>query len=463
MMPPGAPILSAAAMRAAEAAMFVQGVDPYALMERAGAGIADWIVRLAAGRDVLVLCGPGNNGGDGYVAARIARDRGCAVRVAALAAPATDNACRAADAWAAPVDDVMTAAPAPVLVDALFGIGIARPLDPVLAARLAMLAGHSWLSIAVDLPSGVATDHGSAPTPGLPAFDVTLALGALKPAHVLEPAASLCGRVRLIDIGLALADCDDRVLVGPKLCPPTATDHKYSRGMVVIVQGAMPGAAALAARAALGAGAGYVLMLGDTPPPGLPQAVVWRPWSADALAQSVASRRHAAVLIGPGLGREDAARARLDAALALDAPLVIDGDALHLITLDQLTARPHGDILTPHGGEFAALFGGHGGSKIDATRAAAQRVGATIVHKGADTVIARHDGSVTGSPHGNPWLSTAGTGDVLAGCIAALCAGRAEDPAAAGVWLHAMAARRLGGPFIADDLAIAVDAARAGR
>ena len=449
---PGQPILTAATMRDAEEA---SGETVEALMERAGSALAGAIRRLANGREVLILCGPGNNGGDGYVAARLLAEQRLTVRVAVFAEP-TGGAAQAARArWSGAVEDYRHAAPAPILVDALFGTGLSRPLDPAIADRLHEFHAAAQLSIAVDLPSGLATDDGAVLTRP-PTFDLTLALGAAKPSHLLQPAARHCGAVRVLDIGIAAARTI-HALARPALRDPGPDDHKDTRGMVAIVPGAMAGAAELASIAALRSGAGYVLLLAGGQ--GRPHAVVRRGWAPDSLSD----KRIGAVLIGPGLGRDDEARARLVASLASDRPLVIDGDALHLLALDHLADRAPSAILTPHSGEFTALFGEGGGSKIDRTLTAASRANAVIVHKGADTVIAAPDGRVAISGDANDWLSTAGTGDVLAGAIAAMLAatGDAFEAACAGVWLHADAARRCGAAFIADDLAAALTPARA--
>lgn len=450
----GAPILTAAQMRAAEDAAIAAGTSAAVLMQRAGAGVADWVRRLAGGSEILFLCGPGNNGGDGYVAARILRREGLAVRVAASGDPRTDIAADARAAWDGPVE-ALDAAAAPVVVDCLFGTGLTRALEPGLAAAFARLASAARLVIAVDVPSGLDSDRtellGSVPNAHL-----TLALGALKPAHVLQPGASLCGAVKLVELGIDVP-CLTHVVAQPALRTPGPDAHKYSRGMVAIIGGAMPGATALAGEAALRAGAGYVLMLGGQ---GGPDAIVHRAYDASALGD----RRIGTVLIGPGLGRDEDARDRLAAALASGRPVVIDGDALHLLDPDALRERSAPVILTPHAGEFAALFGAGAGNKIDRARAAAVRSGAVVVFKGADTVIAASDGRVRIATDASYWLSTAGTGDVLAGAIAGLLAGGLDplDAAEAGVWLHGEAARRLGRAFIADDLARAMTSARAG-
>lgn len=447
----GRPILTAAEMRAAEAAAVAAGATISSLMTRAGREVAAAVRRLASGSEVLMLCGPGNNGGDGYVAATALAAAGLPVRVAATGEPRTEAARNARAEWSGPVEAITDAEPAPILVDALFGTGLARPLDDSLVAHLHRLTDRARLSIAVDLPSGVKTDDGTCLS-DVPMFDLVLALGAAKPSHVLHPAAGRAHAVRILDIGVE-AHGDVRVLEKPVLPPPPSDAHKYSRGMVAIVAGKMPGAAALAAIAAARSGAGYVLLLGGATDR-LPHAIVRRRYSSDLLDDP----RIGALVIGTGLGRDDNARDRLDAALATSHRLVIDGDALRLLDLHRLRTRQAPAILTPHSGEFDALFGAGQGSKIDRARAAAVRSGATVVFKGPDTVIADPSGAVRATSGAPSWLSTAGTGDVLAGIIAArLADGTAPlDAAASGVWLHAEAARLLGPAFIADDFAAAL-------
>ena len=443
------PVLTASQMRAAEDDATAAGTDVETLMERAGAGVAAWTARLGAGSPVLILCGAGNNGGDGYVAARLLRDNGVDVRVAALAPPGTWAARQAAGRWTGPVTAPADAANAPVVVDALLGTGASRELaEPAASALIA----RARLAIAVDLPTGLDADSGE-PLGTVTPCHVTLALGALKPAHLLQPGATLCGTVRLVEIGIA-TDGDVRTLARPMLAQPEATSHKYSRGMVAVIAGAMPGAALLAAEAALRGGAGYVALVGDAGAGG-PAALVRQRFDAEALNDP----RIGCILVGPGLGRDERARERLDAAVASGRALVIDGDALHLIDPGSI---PPGSILTPHAGEFARLFGDGPGSKLDRTRDAARISGVVVVHKGADTVIAAPDGPAALAPPGSHWLATAGTGDVLAGAIAAQRAAGLDPFAAAqaGVWLHARAAADLGGCFIADDLARAMSVAR---
>ncbi|PTS83009.1 NAD(P)H-hydrate epimerase, partial [Sphingomonas sp. HMWF008] len=425
----GRPILTAGDMRWAEECAIEGGSTVEGLMECAGAGVAEAVRRLAAGSRVLMLCGPGNNGGDGYVAARLLRENGVEVRVAALAEPKTEAAIAARKAWGRAVEAFPEALPdddaySPAVVDSVFGTGLSRPLDSAVAHAIDALVDYARLSVAVDLPSGVDTDTGAELNPlQLPEYSLTLALGALKPAHVLQPAASLCGAVRLIDIGLGLDQIGsprenvspDETIARPRLIAPQANAHKYNRGMVVVIGGAMPGAAALAVQSAMRAGAGYGLLFAELGTE-MPHAVVQRDWSSEALTAAIADKPKVGIVIGPGLGRDDCAVAKLDAAIACERPIVIDGDALHLLEERHFAIFRHRAairdrdrrvFLTPHAGEFKALFGDWSGSKIEAARAAARRCGATVVFKGPDTVIAHPNGHTNVALGGSPWLSTA--------------------------------------------------------
>ncbi|HEX8061945.1 MAG TPA: NAD(P)H-hydrate dehydratase [Allosphingosinicella sp.] len=453
-------ILTAAEMRAAEAAAIAAGTPAAELMEKAGAAAAEAIWRFAGPLPALILCGSGNNGGDGYVIARHLAERGSKVRIAALAEPKTLEARAARAAWPGSVEPLDEAQPAPLLVDALFGIGLARPLDPALAGRLSGLAGAARTRVAVDLPSGVATDDGTILSP-VPDFDLTVSFTALKPAHLLQPAARHMGRLVIADIGIEAVSAL-REIERPRLRAPGPDDHKYIRGFVVVHAGAMPGAAALVASAALRAAAGYVRIAGEDRVSGLPSAIVQtpgRPW------RYLDCPRIDARVIGPGLGTDEQAWARLSAVLVSAGPLVLDADALTLLArrgLDHLPKFP-APILTPHGGEFARLFPELRGSKVERARAAAVRSGAVVVFKGADTVVADPDGRAAIAPAAPAWLATAGTGDVLAGIIAAMRARDGEmeafEAACAGVWLHGRAAELAGPALVADDLLARLPAA----
>lgn len=443
------PILTADEMRAAEAAAIAAGTSVQVLMDRAGTAAAEAIWRFAGPVPTLVLCGPGNNGGDGYVIARRLKERGVKVRVAALAEPKSDAASAARAAWDGPIVTFADAAPAPLLIDALFGTGLSRGLDGPVAQRLADLAAAARTKVTIDLPSGVATDDGCILSP-VPDFDLTVTFATSKPSHLLQPAARHMGRVVIVDIGLS-AESRLVEIARPHLAPPGPDDHKYSRGYVAVIAGEMPGACALAASAAARAGAGYVRIFGDTHVAGVPLSVV------QGGEGKLDDPRIGAFVLGPGLGTSDDAARQLYKVLACETPVVIDADALNLIArlgADRLHHAKATPILTPHAGEFARLFPNRGGSKVEQARAAAAETGAVIVFKGPDTVVAAPDGRAAIAPPAPAWLSTAGTGDVLSGIIAAMRARGlgAFEAGCAGVWLHGRAAERAGPVLIADDL-----------
>jgi hydroxyethylthiazole kinase-like uncharacterized protein yjeF len=441
------PILTAAAMRAAEQKAIDAGTSVDTLMERAGAAIAEAVWRVAGGAEVLILCGPGNNGGDGYVAARLLRERGMTVRLAASGPARAEAASKAAASWTGPIEALADAKPAPVIVDALFGTGLTRALDPETGDALSRLCATAHRRIAVDLPSGIATDDGAI-LGAVPHFDLTIALGACKPSHLLLPAADHCGQVAVADIGLGSIDHRTHRIVRPRFAVPPHDANKYSRGKLVVVAGDMTGASLLSALAGQRSGAGYVELLGSEAE-AAPHALVRRAWSERALDDP----RISAIVIGPGLGRGKTARVRLDAAFATGKPLLLDADALTLVGKSRHD-RLAGHILTPHWGEFTRLFGDSGQDRLTQARAAAARSGAILLLKGADSIVAHPDGRAAIAPLAPSWLASAGTGDVLAGVIGALLAnGLAPfDAAQAGIWLHSAAARLAGPALIADDL-----------
>ncbi|MEO7654496.1 MAG: NAD(P)H-hydrate dehydratase [Sphingomicrobium sp.] len=422
------PILTAAAMRAAEQAAIDAGTSVETLMERAGAALAEAVYCFAGPLPVLVLAGPGNNGGDGRIAARHLAARGVKVRVESLE----------------DLSETMTAAP--VLVDALFGTGLKRGLEADVSAYFLRLANQSRLRIACDLPSGVESDSGALLSP-VPKFDMTVTFGALKPAHLLDPAIRSCGRLVLADIGIA-ANANWHEIAPPQLPPLDPGGHKYDRGLVHCLAGTMPGAIALAATAAARAGAGYVRVSTSKEIIGLPASIV-QVGTAD-----LNDERNGCILVGPGLG--DIPQV-LTLALTSKAPKVIDADGIKLIG-DPQRLLGHDAILTPHSGEFEALFGTIEGSKAERALAAAKACGNVVVFKGPDTLVASPDGRLGFAPPAPAWLASAGTGDVLAGIIAALRArGMASfEAACAGVWLHGRAAEIAGPGLIADDLAASI-------
>jgi hydroxyethylthiazole kinase-like uncharacterized protein yjeF len=398
----------------------------------------------------LILCGPGNNGGDGYVAARRLAERGVPVRVAALSEPKSDAAKWARSQWLGAVETLSDQTLAtPLIVDAIFGTGLKRGLEDAAVKQLWRLCDRSVVSIACDLPSGIETDSGTELSI-VPTFDMTVTFGALKPAHLLHSAMHRCGRLVVADIGIAAEGLWKEI--GPPRIPPLDPGgHKYDRGLVHALAGTMPGAIALAAKAAANAGAGYVRVSTSKPIEGLPSAVVQIDHAP------VNDDRIGCLLVGPGLG--DIPQV-LTLALTSKAPKVIDADAItHLGEPERLNGQDA--IVTPHEGEFRKLFGELPGTKPERALEAAKRSGAVVVYKGPDTLVAAPDGRVGFAPRAHPWLASAGTGDVLAGIIAAMRAQGipAFEAACAAVWLHSRAAEIAGPQLIADDLAEAIPAA----
>lgn len=443
----GRPVLTAQAMRAAEQAAIDSGTSVELLMERAGAGLAEAAYRFAGPIPALILCGPGNNGGDGYVAARHLVERGVKVRVAALSEPKSDAAKRALSQWAGEVETLsQDTKAAPLVIDALFGTGLTRGLDDQLSLILSELAHEAVVAVACDLPSGVESDSGAEVNP-LHSYALTVTFGALKPAHLLQPAMDKCGRVVLADIGIA-ASTDWQEIAAPALPPLEPGGHKYTRGLVHALAGKMPGATALAATAAARSGAGYVRISTSRPIDGLPASIV------QVDTAEVNDERIGCLLVGPGMG--DIPQV-LTLALTSKGPKVLDADAItHLGNPERLKGQDA--IITPHEGEFQRLFGEVETSKPERALEAARRSGAVVVYKGGDTLVASPDGRVGFRPPAPAWLASAGTGDVLAGMIAALRARGmpAFEAACAGVWLHGRAAQIAGPAMLADDLAAAI-------
>ena len=446
----GRPILTAEAMRTAEQAAIDGGTSVEQLMERAGAALAEAAYRFAGPMDLLILCGPGNNGGDGYVAARCLAARGVKVRIAVLAEPKSDPAKWARGQWTGEVEALTAETKAaPLVIDALFGTGLTRGLDEEVSQLLSELIHEASLSVACDLPSGIETDSGVLLNP-LHDYDMTVAFGALKPAHLLHPAMHKCGRLVLADIGID-ASVEWHEIALPELPVLNPGGHKYDRGLVHALAGTMPGAIALSAKAAARAGAGYVRVSTSRPIDGLPASIVQLDHAP------VNDDRIGCLLVGPGLG--DVPQV-LTLALTSKAPKVIDADGItHLGEPERLKGQDA--IITPHEGEFAKLFGEISGTKPVRALEATRRSGAVVVYKGPDTLVAAPDGRLGFAPRAHRWLASAGTGDVLAGVVAAMRA-RGLPPfeaACAGVWLHGRAAEIAGSELIADDLAEAIPAA----
>ena len=416
------PILTAAKMRAAEV-----GHDVDTLMERAGAALADAAWLFAGPIETLILCGPGNNGGDGRVAARHLEARGMTVRIATL-------------------DTLATAEPAPMLIDCLFGTGLSRGLKELVYKKLNALVQSAQIAIACDLPSGISTDDGAILSP-VAIYDLTVTFGALKPAHHMMPASRTMGRIVLAAIGFDVKS-DWFEIAKPILPLLDPVGNKFTRGMVHCLAGQMPGAIALAAHAAARAGAGYVRVSTSRAIDNLPSAVV------QTDTAEINDPRVGAILVGPGLGDIPPV---LTLALTVAKPVIIDADAIALVGEPE-RLRGHDAILTPHEGEFVKLFGQLSGSKADRAIEAARLSGAVVVYKGPDTLVASPDGRLGFAPPAPAWLASAGTGDVLAGIIAAFRArGLASfEAACAGVWIHGRAAEIAGSSMIADDLVAAI-------
>ena len=443
----GRPILTAERMRAAEQRAIEGGTSVEQLMERAGTALAEAAYRFAGPTPTLVLCGAGNNGGDGYVAARHLAGRGIPVRIAALAEPKSEAAKWARGEWSGEVETMTKSTEAsPLLIDCLFGTGLKCGLEVAVSEQLSRLCGQAIVKVAGDVPSGLESDSG-AELSEVPRFDLTVAFGGLKPAHLLHPAMHRCGRIVLADIGVG-AGSDWHEIARPLLPPLDPGGHKYDRGLVHALAGKMPGAIALAAKAAAFGGAGYVRVSTSKPIEGLPSAVV------QTDTAEVNDERIGCLLVGPGMG--DIPQV-LTLALTSKAPKVIDADGVtHLGEPERL--RGQDAIITPHDGEFRRLFGEIEGSKPERALEAARRSGAVVVYKGPDTLVASPDGRIGFRPPAPVWLASAGTGDVLAGVIAAMRARGlpAFEAACAGVWLQTKAADIAGPQMIADNLADAI-------
>ncbi len=511
-------LLNAAQMRAIENAAIESGaVSGLELMERAGRGVVEAMIEglprqaSAAGggaaptppgyfrkedeKRVVVLCGPGNNGGDGFVVARLLKERGWTVEVflfgdaRKLPPDAQANHARwcALGEVRAMAAEAVRACEATVFVDAVFGTGLSRPVPEVVRQSLLAVAEKRAALVAVDLPSWLCSDSGRVLGGGrYPGCDLSVSFHRLKLGHVLADGPAACGRVVVADIGLTGKAAGAVELAGVE--GQAAADlgkgagHKYAHGHALILAGGPGhgGAARLAARGALRIGAGLVTL--GCPHGALAEngaqltAIMLRELGDDrALAEVLKDARVNALCLGPGLGVERSAglvAVALGAGGVAPRPTVLDADALSALARDAalISAVHERCVLTPHAGEFARLFpdiaeklaapatGGPAYSKVDATRAAAARVGCVVLFKGADTVIAAPDGhcvvNSAAYERAAPWLATAGSGDVLAGFICGLLArGFAPMAAAeAGAWLHVECARRFGPGLIAEDL-----------
>jgi hydroxyethylthiazole kinase-like uncharacterized protein yjeF len=448
-------------MQAAEQAIFDAGTSVDELMDIAGSGAAEWIRRVAAGRSVTVLCGPGNNGGDGYVIARRMEEFGNAVSVVAPLEPTTDAARNARKRFKGSVQTSGKGAAGDLLVDCLFGSGLSRPLSGEHALLLRDLAERHAFKVAVDLPSGVESDSGALLNERLPEFDLTLCLGAWKFAHWKLPARRIMGAKRLVPIGVDPTPGAAQLVGRPNLAPPGDEAHKYSRGLCLVIAGAMPGASLLSCQAAMRAGAGYVQLASEAPSHADPDLVI----QTDPLKRVLDDRRIDALLVGPGLGRDSAAAERLGFALQSRKPCVIDADALILLKPDMIASDAQ-VLLTPHDGELESLcrsFSVVAKGRQDRAQALAKASGAVVLAKGPDSVIADLEGRIALVPPASSWLSVAGSGDVLAGiAVSRMAAGSdAFGAACEAAWLHGAAARLSEAPFTASQLAHGVQSAYA--
>lgn len=464
-------ILSVAEMAAADRAAVARGTPTPVLMERAGEAVAQAVRARYAHRPVVIWCGPGDNGGDGYVAARHLRRRGWQVVVEAAYPPSTDAARWAASRWKGEVRPLSgTPITGALYIDALFGAGLSRPLEGEVA-RLARISAEQPLTIiAVDTPSGL---HGDTGRPlGEVAFraDLTVTFHRRKRAHVLVEGRKACGEIVVADIGLWPTETPDLFENDPSLWSgrfpwPALDAHKHTRGRLKVVSGEAwnTGAARLSARGALRIGAGAVTML--SPPSALAvnaahlEAVMLAPFESDA-DLAIAAEQADAVIIGPAAGVGEATARNLQALARSGAALVVDADALTSFRHDPeilFACLDRDDVLTPHPGEFERIFPGllaRSPERIAAAREAATRAGAVVLLKGPDTVVAAPDGRAAVSVNGTPWLATAGSGDVLAGFIGGLIAQGMEsfEAACAGAWIHAECGARHGPGLIAEDL-----------
>ena len=483
-------LLTTAEMAAADRMTIARGTAGIVLMERAGLAVAEVAARLAGASaseaPVAVICGPGNNGGDGFVAARILRERGLAVRLALIGDPAAlrGDAAEAFARWDAPPMPLeqALAEPPSCIVDAMFGAGLSRPLDGEAAMAAGLIDASGRPVVSVDVPSGLNGDTGQAAGPVVRA-DETVTFFRLKPGHLLMPGRELCGAVTLADIGIAEGVLDTLQPRAFRNAPELwnrawpfhgAECHKFTRGAVAVVAGGVAGVGAprLAARASLRIGAGLVTIHCD--PPALaahaargPDALMQRPLAdAGGLQAVLADPRLKVVLAGPALGLDARARSIVAALRGSPVSVVFDADALTLLAESPGAAAAGVQaerVLTPHEGEFKRLFGAYAvvmdqSSKLDKARAAASVSDAVIVYKGADTVIAAPDGRAAVNATGSPALATAGSGDVLGGMVSGLMAQGmpAFEAACAAVWLHGRLGETLGFGLIADDLPHAI-------
>ena len=472
----GRELLTVTEMAEADRRTIGSGVPGIVLMEAAGAAVAHAVIDRFNPRPTLVLCGPGNNGGDGFVAARRLGEAGWPVRVCLLGMldRLQGDAALAAAAWDGPVVPLSSVLSGglltdrPVVIDALFGAGLARPLDGAAAQVLDAVAEEGLDIVAVDVPSGVHGDTGVVWGTAAPAR-TTVTFFRRKPGHLLFPGCRLAGEVKVADIGIPasvlneirpMAAANGPALWGAAYPWPRIDAHKYDRGHLLVLGGAaMTGAAQLVANAARRIGAGLATIA--VPAASRPLYAGGAPGNIIALSEDLpsllADPRRNALVLGPGLGVGQATREAVAVACRQDKAVVLDADALTSWADDvDGLAKLVDDrmVLTPHEGEFRRLFPDLDGDKLSRARRAAERLGAVLLLKGPDTVVAHPDGRAVIGEQAPPTLATAGSGDVLAGMIGGLLAQGMPTfaAAAAAAWLHGDAADRFGPGLIAEDL-----------
>jgi len=474
-IPPRHAVLSVSEMYAADQAA-TAGISSKNLMENAGTAVARVVMQEFSKPPVVVLCGPGSNGGDGFVAARILAEAGWSVRLALLGQREDlqgDSAHHAAK-WHGAVEALTPALldHKPLVIDALFGAGLNRPLEGVAREIIARINDDKLICVAVDVPSGVCGDSGEIRGVA-PKCAATVTFFRRKPAHLLYPARAFSGEITVADIGIpdsvlaAISPATAHNAPGLWRLPQPGWDHhKYSRGHALVIGSAQTtGAARLAARGARRAGAGVVTFAvprGAETVYALDAAGAFvRPMdNGEDLAGLLADARRNGVLIGPGTDAGPQTAVNVLQVLHAGRAVVLDAGALgsfqddpeQLFEAIKRSAAPV--VITPHEGEFTRLFGAGQGSKLDRARQAAKRSGAVVVLKGADTVVAAPDNRAAVSDNGPPWLATAGSGDVLAGFIVGLLVQGMPgwEGACAAVWLHGACGSAVGRGLIAEDL-----------
>lgn len=472
-------LLTAAEMARADALAAKAGVPGAALMERAGEGVAAAAMRGWTERPVAVLCGPGNNGGDGFVAARKLAEAGWPVRLGLLGDKAAlkGDAKLMAELFDGEIEQLAPALldGAGLIIDAIFGAGLSRPVDGAAKEMIDAVNAHAAPALAVDLPSGVNADTGAVTGAAVRAAQ-TVTFFLKKPGHLLFPGRAYCGVVDVVDIGIP-ADVlreiapqtfeNQPALWAHAFRRPGFSAHKYTRGHAAVISGGRlkTGAARLAARAALRGGAGLVSILtpSESAAENAAHATSIMLREADdgaAVSEILADKRFTAALIGPGAGVGVDTCEKTLAILRSPAAAILDADALTSFEGDAETlfaALRANDVLTPHEGEFARLFPDiqpKDLGRLEAARRASARCGATVLLKGADTAIAGPDGAAAINVNAPPDLATAGAGDVLAGMILAQLASGAPafEAAAIGAWLHGGCGQAAGPGLIAEDL-----------